>query len=1514
MDLCFIDQRIMCSHCYSGYEGQHTCITYDAVNQAYLDARNRIVVSQPKGDWKPEDFASVGELILDISINLARTYGLTYEEIEKGLPLIDTSRTLIREVCPPVFSHVECRAGKYRRLDGLCNNLQRPTWGATNAPFQRLLGPLFADGINAPRISHTGRDLPLSRVVSRTMHPDEGFHDHAGTVMVIAWGQFMDHDYTLTGTPLDPINRNDPEECCKRPPHLKHPYCNEIRVPEDDYFYRLFGVKCIDFVRGFPSPRPGCRLGSRVPFNTLTGAIDGNTVYGVTEKFARKLRTGYGGLLRMNPVFKEYGLRDLLPLKLDIPDEGCTRPNKNMYCFEAGEIRVNEQLVLTVMHTLMAREHNRVANALAEVNPHWDDETLYQEARRINIAEIQHITYNEFLPILLGKDVMEKFGLILEKEGYWEGYDPEVNPDVLDAFAAAAYRFGHSLLPTAVERWSKAHKFIASKRLSDLIRRPYDLYRAGVLDEYVMGLMNQVAQAMDDSITQEVTNHLFKKVGARFGMDLVSFNMQRGREFGLPGYMEFRKFCGLPGAESFQDLFGTMSNETVRKYESIFEHPIDVDLWSGGVSERPLPGSMLGPTFACIIATQFSYSRRGDRFWYELPKQPSTFTPEQLTEIRKARLARVICDNTDIIDTVQLYPMVLPDHELNPRVPCRSGIIPSMDFTKWAEPVPFRGSAKQFITDAQIINDNNTICDHTLTTTPAARKTGAGDEENAHNDSDCNVESVVQEAPNANLITLQISLNHTTLKKTNQSTQDNIINCSQDLKTATDECLKQLSISNEIPNTDTVLKYVYKNDDKSLVNEKSKPHPLNSLRKKRSVDNENRLENITPNESKNAPLIVNYETVHSPDNVELVEPLVKKSVQSGALADFNIETLHAKQKPAKENESLKENSSSRSSEESNESDRSNSAESVERDNSSENKEASIERDNYTQNKKSNKYRNDDSSSREKYEPNESRENYNSRENDNIKENKRHSQERRYSPYTKISNADSRGKDKSFEKYEDKDNYRPKSKYSGSNERDSERYSKHSDESKESRENINSAENDKQYKNSEKSKYSEESGERYDDRQSQKNTKQSQENSSEIQNDTQTPNDKTKDYVSDKLSNSTHDKPTSIQDVDLGDFSFERIKIDDKGQVVTAGETDDNKKSLTLQSKLKTETPQSSEQISSASAEEVVEPINHKYENDRPPVHINDGEIKPVVELNSDNNESPEENTSQALKAEKDESLETLLGTKENVNEKSGEITSDNKGDEKGDVKQEFERIPVNYKHKNENEKANDQKVKNNDESKTADNILNNPVNEGSLDSLKPIDVNYDEHLKFKFDDIGIKLPTIKLPDDVLDYEYEEPSYHSKNDKEKDRFYQYSDELGTEKPNKESYKNHDDESDNDDHSYYGYYGKENKKQEYKKKKGGRREDEEDHEGEEVAEDEEDHEDLYERFVRERFGKTGSFQERSEKLRDARVVPNDAKLYDNVKNILKKTENIQKQAEKSGDPNAGYAWTLEYGENL
>lgn len=188
---------------------------------------------------------------------------------------------------------------------------------------------------------------------------------------------------------------------------------------------------------------------------------------------------------------------------------------------------------------------------------------------------------------------------------------------------------------------------------------------------------------MDPTLTTEVTNHLFEKPGKFFGIDLAAINIQRGRDMGVPGYNHFREYCGLPRAKYFEDLTGVFSNKTLLRMSQLYKHVDDIDLWTAGISEYPIQDGIVGPTFACLIARQFVNLRRGDRFWYENSGYPAQFKIEQLDEIRKSTSARLICDNSDDVETIQTSPMLIPDHYTNPRVPCHS--LPAIDLSKWRD-------------------------------------------------------------------------------------------------------------------------------------------------------------------------------------------------------------------------------------------------------------------------------------------------------------------------------------------------------------------------------------------------------------------------------------------------------------------------------------------------------------------------------------------------------------------------------------------------------------------------------------------------------------------------------------------------------------------------------------------------------------------------------------------------------------------------------------------------------------
>ncbi|XP_022245106.1 peroxidasin homolog [Limulus polyphemus] len=336
------------------------------------------------------------------------------------------------------------------------------------------------------------------------------------------------------------------------------------------------------------------------------------------------------GLLRVSRL----GNVDLLPKETDENIE-CqqSQGNSDFLCFKAGDERANEQIDLALLHTIWMREHNRVARVLAYYNPGWNDEILYQEGRRIVGAEMQHIVFNEFLPLLLGKGVMSKFRLLLKRRGHSTSYDPTLNPGIANAFSAAAYRYGHTLVQGTLNLIDKTNEIVDKVPIRDAFFNPSRLYEPGNLDRLLRGLVRQPSQRFDSFVTNELTNHLFQPPGQKFGMDLVALNIQRGRDHGIPGYNDWREHCGLPRARSFDDLTRWMNPNSVNAFKELYRNVDDIDLFPAGIAERSLPGATLGPTFACIAGDQFRRLKLGDRMWYENGNMESSFTERNVAEI-----------------------------------------------------------------------------------------------------------------------------------------------------------------------------------------------------------------------------------------------------------------------------------------------------------------------------------------------------------------------------------------------------------------------------------------------------------------------------------------------------------------------------------------------------------------------------------------------------------------------------------------------------------------------------------------------------------------------------------------------------------------------------------------------------------------------------------------------------------------------------------------------------------------
>ncbi len=454
--------------------------------------------------------------------------------------------------------------------------------------------------------------------------------------MLMQFGQFLAHDVALT---VEAEEKEEESNCCRDDDDDTHEQCMPIRLPLAD---RAFRGGCMNFSRS--AVFCGDRYPHREQENGITAFVDASNVYGSDEETARSLRTLEGGRLKVSVGTNG---QELLP-RVEQGGDGGMHMKGDEFELKAGDNRAGEMPGLLAMHTLFVREHNRLAGEMAARLPEGtEDERIYQEARRVLIAVMQNIVYSEFLPAVLGEMVVHNEGLVLYEHG--TTYDEDADPSILNSFATAAFRFGHSLIQGRVNVRDIHDLKESSYRLRDNFfnaSRYFDEDDYGT-DRILFGIAGQPSQAGDRFIARDVADFVVSKPGAE-ATDLIARNVQRGRDHGLPGYNSFRSACHLRPSCSWLDPPAEVDPRDWRALSSLYAHPGDADLFAAGLAERAHAGGVVGRTFGCILAEQFRRLLVGDRYFFTHSNGAHGLSPEAVKSARRRTLADIICDNTEV--------------------------------------------------------------------------------------------------------------------------------------------------------------------------------------------------------------------------------------------------------------------------------------------------------------------------------------------------------------------------------------------------------------------------------------------------------------------------------------------------------------------------------------------------------------------------------------------------------------------------------------------------------------------------------------------------------------------------------------------------------------------------------------------------------------------------------------------------------------------------------------------------
>lgn len=512
----------------------------------------------------------------------------------------------------------------YRSFDGTCNNLKYSWWGSIDTPYDRLAPSTFLTG-GLPRTEDgEGNPLPIASLVGQLFELADPTVVSGRNTLYTFFGLMVGYDIAFTA-------KDENTDCTQEACDTMNPKCFNIEVGMGDCI-KLNRADDIDF---------DCDdITERTPFSYATHFLDLHPLYGFNDQQNKNLRvTGEDQETKKGQLMTSIVPGSTLASAPVSPTTECmTAGERHRDCFRLGDVRFGDVSQLTSIHIFFLRYHNDIATKLAELNSHWLDEKVFQETRKIVIAVYQHIIYSEYLPYLLGNDLMTLFDLVPLKKGYFNGYDDYVYPNAYIEAIGAAFRL-HQSVSNNVYIDSTIDNTATQSELHESMNNNYQTYNN--LDDVNVGLFMgtnlEHRFQMADSLNNRLDSN-FPNMGDMSSLGAI--NIQRGRDLGLATYSEIRKKAGLDN--SFKNIASTTVTALNGQYNSID----DVDLFAGCLAEESMEiGMLLGPTCGYVVAKQFFKLKYGDRFYYENNNAQYTgFTLEQLDEIRKTSISTVSCN------------------------------------------------------------------------------------------------------------------------------------------------------------------------------------------------------------------------------------------------------------------------------------------------------------------------------------------------------------------------------------------------------------------------------------------------------------------------------------------------------------------------------------------------------------------------------------------------------------------------------------------------------------------------------------------------------------------------------------------------------------------------------------------------------------------------------------------------------------------------------------------------------